>query len=141
MNVAIPILEDRVSPVFDVAQSVVLIELDARQELRRRTFELLSRDLGQRVAEVLRHGVNVLICGAISRPLEAMLQAAGIRVIPQICGDVEDVVQAFIASHLNDRAFLMPGCRERRRHGWRGAPRGVPCSRRRKSNRAYEQEH
>ncbi len=139
MNIAIPTLEERVSPVFDVAQSVVLIEIDAGQELKRRTFELLSRDLAQRVAEVLRHGIKVLICGAISRPLETMLVAAGIRVIPQTCGAVEEVVQAFVAGRLNDRAFLMPGCCGRRRHGWRGARRRAGCGRGQKGKRADEQ--
>lgn len=131
-------LENRVSPVFDVAQSVLLVEFDAGKELRRRTFELQSQDLARRVAEVSGHGVKVLICGAISRPLEAMLVAAGIRVIPQTCGFVEEVVQAFIAGRLNDRAFLMPGCCGRRRHGWRGARRRAGCGRGQKGKRTDE---
>lgn len=121
MNIAIPTLEDRVSPVFDVAQAVVLVALDGDQELRRQTVPLHSQDVARRVAELSQHGVNVLICGAVSRPLEAALGAAGIRVIPQMCGPVEDVFRAFVAGRLNDRAFAMPGCCGRRRRGWRGA--------------------
>ncbi len=124
MNVAIPTLEDRVSPVFDVAQAVVLVELDGDQELGRQTVPLHSQDVARRVAELSQHGVHVLICGAISRPLEATLGAAGIRVIPQTCGPVEEVLRAFVAGQLNDQAFLMPGCCGRRRHrGGRGCGR------------------
>ena len=141
MNVAIPILDERVSPVFDVAQSVILVELDGVRELRRQTVAMHSQDLTRRVDELSQHDVNVLICGAISRPLEAMVVAAGIRVIPQTCGAVEEVVQAFVAGRLNDRAFLMPGCCGRRRHGWRGARRHADCSRQREDKRADEQTH
>jgi predicted Fe-Mo cluster-binding NifX family protein len=124
MNLAIPSLEGRVSPVFDVAQSVVLVELDGDEELRRQTVPLHSQDVARRAAELSQHGVHVLICGAISRPLEAMLHAAGIRVIPQTCGPVEDVLGAFVGGRLNDRVFLMPGCCGRRRRGWCGTGRG-----------------
>ncbi len=141
MNVAIPTLEDRVSPVFDVAQAVVLVELDGDQELRRQTVPLHSQDVARRVAELSQHGVHVLICGAISRPLEAMLGTAGIRVIPQTCGPVEEVVRAFVAGRLNDRAFLMPGCCGRRRRGWRGARRRAGCGPQQKEKRANDQTY
>jgi len=121
MLVAIPTLEDRVSPVFDVAQAVVIAELEGNREQRRQTVPLYSRDLARRAAELAQHGVNVLICGAISLPLEVMLDAAGVRVIPQTCGGVDEVLRAFAAGQLDDRAFLMPGCCGRRRRGWCGA--------------------
>lgn len=121
MNVAIPTLDDRVSPVFDVAQTVLLVELDGNCELRRQTIPLHSQDIARRVGELSQSGVNVLICGAISRPLEEVLCAAGIHVIPQTCGAVEEILQAFVAGRLNDRAFLMPGCCGRRRRRGRGA--------------------
>jgi predicted Fe-Mo cluster-binding NifX family protein len=139
MNVAIPTLEDRVSPVFDVARAVVLVELDGDQELRRQTVPLHSQDVARRVAELSQHGVHVLICGAISRPLEATLGAAGIRVIPQTCGPVEDVLRAFVAGQLNDRAFVMPGCCGRRRRGWRGARQRAGCGRQQAKRPADEQ--
>lgn len=120
MNIAIPTLDDRVSPVFDVAQAMVLVDLDGDHERNRQTVPLHSQDLGRRVAELTQHGVDVLICGAISRPLEALLRAAAIEVIPQTCGAVEDVLRAFVAGRLNEPEFLMPGCCGRRRQGWCG---------------------
>lgn len=124
MNVAIPTLEDRVSPVFDVAQAVILVDLDGDHERNRQTVALHSQDVARRAVELSQYGVNVLICGAVSRPLEAALSAASIHVIPQTCGPVEEVLRAFAAGQLNDRAFLMPGCCGRRRHrGGRGCGR------------------
>lgn len=122
MIVAIPTLEGRVSPVFDVARCVMVVELDGERELRRQTLALHSPDLTRRVAALTEQAVDVLICGAVSRPLEALLSAAGVRVISQTCGPVEDVLRGFIAGRLSDGAFLMPGCCGRRRQCRRGGP-------------------
>jgi len=65
----------------------------------------------RRVAEL---GTAVLICGAISRPLEEMLEAAGVEVVSQTCGPAEDVLDAFLAGRLTGDAFAMPGCSRRR---------------------------
>jgi hypothetical protein len=59
--------------------------------------------------------VDVLICGAVSRPLELALTLEGIEVIPQTCGKVEQVARAYLAGRLSGDAFLMPGCCTRRR--------------------------
>jgi len=124
MKLAIPTLDDRVSPVFDVAQTMVLVDLDGDHERSRQTVPLRSPDLGRRVAELTQHGVDVLICGAISRLLEALLHAAAIQVIPQTCGAVEEVLRAFVAGRLDEPQFLMPGCCGRRRQGRCGVGRG-----------------
>lgn len=58
----------------------------------------------------------MLVCGAISWPLEALVAASGIRVIPLICGDVEEVVQALRNGTLDDEQFAMPGCCRKRQH-------------------------
>ncbi len=67
--------------------------------------------------------VGVLICGAISRQLEAGLQAAGIEVLPHICGDVEEVLAAYSCGDLSRECFHMPGCCRRRRQRCRGGRR------------------
>jgi predicted Fe-Mo cluster-binding NifX family protein len=108
MIVAIPTLEGRVSPLFDVARCGIVVDLDGEREVRRQTLALHSPDLTRRVAALTEQAVDVLICGAVSRPLEALLSAAGVRVISQTCGPVEDVLRGFIAGRLSDGAFLMP---------------------------------
>jgi predicted Fe-Mo cluster-binding NifX family protein len=134
MNVAIPTLEDRVSPVFDVAQAVMLVQLRCGRELRRDTVPLHAPDIARRAAELSQHDVDVLICGAVSRPLEATLRTAGIHVIPRTCGPIDEVLRAFVAGRLNDRAFLMPGC-----CGWRRRDRGQGRRRGRHGRQAEEQ--
>ena len=123
MKVAIPTWNSRVSPVFDVAKRLLVVTLDGDGEVGRAEAALQETQLAARVKRVMQLGVDVLICGAISMPLEAMLASAGMRVIPHTCGTVEEVLQAFASGRLTDATFLMPGCCGRRRC-FRGRHRG-----------------
>ena len=132
MRIAVPNLDGRVSPVFDVARSLVLVDVDHARETARSQEVLEATDIFRRAERVKQLGVDVVICGAVSRPLEAVLEAAGIQVFCQTCGAVEDVLAAFLGGRLSESSFLMPGCcgrrgalgamrrRRRRRSGGRG---------------------
>ena len=115
MNIAIPQWQGRVSPVFDGAGRVLVVEIRDGAEQARRELALDSDDPNFRVARLIGADAEVLICGAISWPLEMALASAGIEVISQTCGDVEAVLAAFAAGQLPQEAFLMPGCCRRRR--------------------------
>ena len=79
-----------------------------------------------RARHILELGVDTLICGAISMPLEALLTSANVRVLGRACGPVEEVLQAFMTGRLADDAFLMPGCCGRRGRA-RNRRRGGRC--------------
>lgn len=129
MKVAIPVWQGRISPVFDVAGQLLVVELNGSTEIARRQETLPDEAPDHRIQRLLALGIETLICGAISRPLEAMLAAAGIEVVPRICGDVEEVLRAFLSAGLQDDQFAMPGCcgqQRRRRRGGCGKGRR-PC--------------
>ena len=123
MKVAIPHWQGRVSPVFDVAGSLLMVDIENGREVRRADEALVQGNALARAQHVSQCGVDVLICGGISRPLEMALTSAGVRVIAQTCGPVEDVLGAFVSGRLTDTAFLMPGSR--------GRPRRLRARRRR----------
>lgn len=110
MKIAIPYWHGRISPVFDVAGNVSLVEITDGCEKNRRDISLEAETLGSRIDTLVNAGAEVLVCGAISKPLEMGLTARGVKVIPQTCGDVELVLAAYIKCGLNPNAFLMPGC-------------------------------
>jgi len=119
MKIAIPCWQNIVSPVFDVAGMVLLIEIADGRELNRQTSSLSGNDPLARVRQIVVLGADMLICGAISGQLESMLRSAGVRVVSNICGGVEDVLSAFLRGALIDTPFLMPGCygrKQRSRH-------------------------
>lgn len=122
MKVIVPYWQGRISPLFDAAGIVLLVEIENNREVRRMTYSLHSDDVLQRVRQTLGLGADILICGAISGPLERMLRATGLEVIPNICGSVDDVLNAYVRGTLFDTQFLLPGCfssrrRARNRHG------------------------
>jgi predicted Fe-Mo cluster-binding NifX family protein len=115
MRVAIPHWQGRVSPVFDMARSVLLIDIDNGQDQRREERKLTRTDSLARAAEFLKLGSEVLICGGISAPLEAALASSGVEVIGFVCGPVEEVLAAYLNGKLANRVFSMPGAHRRRR--------------------------
>ena len=115
MKVAVPEWEHRVSPVFDTARSVVVVAVDSRREVSRSRIELNKGSLHDRVDALRAGGVDVLLCGAISRPLYEMLESAGIEVTPFLSGQIEELLQAFMEDRITDPLYLMPGCCQRRR--------------------------
>jgi predicted Fe-Mo cluster-binding NifX family protein len=122
MRTAIPISDGRISPVFDAARRLLLVDIENGREIWRTEQIVEEPELGPRARRVAESGADVLICGAISRPLEAMLLSAGVEVIPQTCGPVEDVLKAFVSGRLTEQAFVMPGCCGHRRR-YRGGHR------------------
>jgi predicted Fe-Mo cluster-binding NifX family protein len=131
MRVAIPVWNERVSPVFDAAARLVLVDVENGVERARREEALPESFLVRRAKRLAELGVTVLICGAISRPLAALLEASGINVLAWTAGPVNDVLQAYLAGRLPDPRWLMPGCggRRQRQRGGRGrCGRGKPGS-------------
>jgi predicted Fe-Mo cluster-binding NifX family protein len=124
MKLAAACWNQRISPVFDVAGAVEVVDAD-RVPHERATVALSPAHPEMRAQELADMGVQVLICGAISAPFEEALNNKGIRVLSQTCGPVDEVLQAFMDGRLTDSAFLMPGCRCRRRGmGRRGGMKG-----------------
>ncbi len=115
MKVAVPTWAGRISPVFDVAKSLTVVDVEGHAEIWRQNVALGEAEPRLRAKRVAHLGVNVLVCGAISRSLEAMLVAEGVQVILHVCGPTDDVLRAFISGHFTDQRFLMPGCCRRGR--------------------------
>jgi predicted Fe-Mo cluster-binding NifX family protein len=116
MNLSVPVCEGRVSPVFDVARRLLVVEIGNGGEVSRREESIPEIHPMLRARHLDALGVNVLICGAISRSLERILVSAGMTVIPNTCGPAEEIVRSFVSGKFTDRSFLMPGCCRRRRH-------------------------
>jgi len=124
MRLVLPTYGDRVAPVLDAASTFLLIAPGEDGALHRRELVIAEPDPVAKARRIAELGAEVLICGAISWPLETMLTSAGMRVIPNTGGAVQHVIVAFYAGELTERAFLLPGCpgrqrRQRHRHGWR----------------------
>lgn len=111
MRIAIPVWQGRVSPAFDVATQVLIVDLDENNdEVNRHGESLTQVGVEQRCARLAQLGVERAICCAVSRPLEMLLEAHGIQVLSRICGDADEIVQALRNGLLQSGRFAMPGC-------------------------------
>jgi predicted Fe-Mo cluster-binding NifX family protein len=117
MMIAIANRQGCISPVFDVSDKLCLVRIENGKELQRENVLLKNRNPFTRAKEMADIGVELLICGAVSHALETALISVGIRVIGFVCGDLENVLGAFLRGQLTGRGFFLPGCfGKRQRH-------------------------
>lgn len=109
MKIAIPIYNESVSNVFDFATHLLLVDIENDTETNRSEVVLGNQSLQQRADQLKVLGVDVLVCGAISRELENMVATAGIEILPYVTGRVDDVLQAYLTGQLVKPEFSMPG--------------------------------
>ncbi len=117
MKVALATWNGRVSPVFDVARQVVLLDIEEGRVVSRREEALPGTEPQAQADRLAALGSQTLICGAISKAMAGLLAAVNVRVIPFTAGDIEAVLAGWLAGNLPDPALSMPGCcGQRRRH-------------------------
>ncbi len=127
MRLAVPVWKDRVSPVFDVASRVDIFTVENGAVTGRSEHRLGSR---ARPATLSILAVDVVLCSALSRTLETALRAVGIEVVREVCGPVDEVVQAYVNGTLAEERFLTPASTRRPRRqeaaaGEAGGDRGA----------------
>ncbi len=128
MKTAISIYEQRVAPVFDTAEKICFWNGPAISGAVQETRLPGGRSLSEKVQWLVDHGVDTLVCGAVSMPLQQALSAAGITVVPFVCGGLREVLDALAAGTIGGHAFNMPGCCGRRRRcSGGGEGRGGRC--------------
>jgi len=120
-TLAIAIWKNRISPLFDASRSVLLLRIEDGKELKREQVKLEGEAPTSRADTLAARGVDVLICGAISRPFARAIESRDIRIIPFIAGDPEAIITSFLINRL-EASHRMPGCapHRRRRHRGRG---------------------
>jgi predicted Fe-Mo cluster-binding NifX family protein len=110
MRVAVPIWQGRISPVFDVARRLRIVEAEDGRITSQVDHEICAENRAKELSDL---GVKVLICGAITSALETTLWTEGIEVISKIRGPVGSVLTAYLNTRLNQKCFAIPG-REKR---------------------------
>ena len=123
MRIAVATWEGRISPVFDTARHILCFDVEDGVGRPAGEAKELSNEPQAKLQKLQELGVTVLICGAISRPIATMLSSMGIRLVPFLAGEVDEIVNAFAVGRLEGVCFHMPGCcgRPRRHRGGRCA--------------------
>jgi predicted Fe-Mo cluster-binding NifX family protein len=109
MKVAMTVWGNRISPVFDSAQTILLADIeDGKIVDRRREFlpRMVAPGLARMVAE---KGIDTLICGAISERPSQIIKQSGIKLLSFVGGNAENFLEAYAEGGPLE-LFRMPGC-------------------------------
>lgn len=109
MRVAIPVWENKISPVLDTASRLMVVEFDEEGPKSRFEIYMDERDLSRRCLRIQDLCVDTLICGAVTRHFSELLKASGIKLIQGISGQPEAVLNAYLDGTLAHSKYLMPG--------------------------------
>ena len=109
MKVAVTVWENTVSTVCDFSSRLVVLDIEGDQVKSRSFMPFETGILPERANRLKELGVEVLLCGAISRPLERMIRASGVKVVPCLRGSIEEVIGAYLDGGLSDARFILPG--------------------------------
>ena len=115
MKVALTIWQERISPVFDSAQMLLIADIQDSKVTKRRLepfFPSRPKHLVDRLNELK---VKVVICGAITEVPAIVIEAGGIELIPFIGGLTEEILGNYARGIAIIPKFLMPGCGHRGR--------------------------
>ncbi|PKN71034.1 MAG: dinitrogenase iron-molybdenum cofactor biosynthesis protein [Deltaproteobacteria bacterium HGW-Deltaproteobacteria-12] len=113
MKIALSVWKDYISTVFDTADQLLVLESDGTNERKKAAVKMNAADVAKWASQIKEKQIDVLICGAISRPLEASLTSLGIKVHAFVRGPVEEVLAAYQNGDLDQAAFALPGCQRR----------------------------
>jgi predicted Fe-Mo cluster-binding NifX family protein len=102
MKIAIAHWQGRVSPVFDVADHLLLLGIENGREVRRKNLRLEVKEPFARAQRLAEKDVDLVLCGAVSAALEKALTCAGIRVLGFLGGALEDIIAAYLNGKLHD---------------------------------------
>ncbi len=112
MKIAVSVWEGKVSPLFDTASRLLVLDVEDNKETSRLELYLDEQTLIQKCSCIQVLGVDVLICGAISCHFHGMLTTSNIHVIPWVCGSASEILESYMQGTLLNSRFAMPGCNQ-----------------------------
>jgi len=83
--------------VFDEASALLVVDAEDGRASRRRTYSI-QQGCWSHLHTMLDLRVDVLLCGAITQALAGLLEAAGVRVVSQISGPAQAVLDEYLHS-------------------------------------------
>jgi len=110
MKVAITIWENRISPVFDSSQMLLIAEIENAKIIDKKLVTFNPEMPSYLIESLNRMDIGVLICGAVSEMPANLIEAGGIKLIPFVAGYTDDVLISYAKDATIRSTFLMPGC-------------------------------
>jgi predicted Fe-Mo cluster-binding NifX family protein len=100
MRIAIPVFGTKISPRFDCAGNVLMVDVTDGSVTGRRLETIEPFRWRQQINALKEKGVEVLLCGGIRRCDYMMLVRIGINVCAGLVGEVDDIIDAFLRGEI-----------------------------------------
>lgn len=98
--VAMPVYEERISPLLDVSERFVIFEVKGEAVTQKIEISIDAENERFRIRKLKELGVSVIISGAVSRYLSHIITGTGLKLIPWISGPADDVIKSFLDNTL-----------------------------------------
>ena len=109
VKIAIPIFQNRVSPVLDSCRHIIVAAIEKDAEIDREQVFIGDIALNDRCRIFKKLGITVIICSGVSATFGKLLEQAKFEIVDGIAGDVQDVLTAYLDGRLDHPDFYMPG--------------------------------
>jgi predicted Fe-Mo cluster-binding NifX family protein len=113
MKVALTIWGNKISPVFDSAQTLLVAQVQNNKIIQKQ-YESFDNDSSGFLCDLKEMGIAVLICGAVSKMSEKIIISSDIKLIPFVSGNAEQVLDLYLTNAPVPLMNLMPGCKQQR---------------------------
>jgi predicted Fe-Mo cluster-binding NifX family protein len=110
MKVALTVWENRISPLFDAACMLLIVDIKNHRIIERHLETIKCESPYPRIGILNDMGAEILVCGGISDFYSKIIEARGIKIIPFTSGEIDDVLDACINGNIYKKKYRMPGC-------------------------------
>ena len=98
--IAVPVFQDRVSPLMDVSNRYMIYETEDGKIKQRIDISLNADGESQRVEKLKEIGVNTIICGAVSGYVAHIVGEKGMRLLSMIYGPIDEIIEHYLKNTL-----------------------------------------
>ena len=109
MKLAMPVWENDISTVLDFSETLLIVEIEGREIKGRSCVNWSLFNDTMKLSLMKEEGVSILLCGAISRTMQSMLESSGIHLISCLRGKTDVVIEAYLEGKLYEECFRLPG--------------------------------
>jgi hypothetical protein len=109
MKAVLTVWENRIFPVADSAGQLLVVDVEDRTIRGRRTDSLNTESVFYRARRLADLEAKVFICGAISDFFARLLEGYGIRLIPFMFGEADEVLDSYQEDSRRNPRFVMKG--------------------------------
>ena len=116
LKTAITVWGNRISPVFDAAGTLLVVEIENHQ-IKKKQYLSFDPETPSDLTHVLKKmDVDVLVCGAISTKPANLIIGNDIKLISFVTGNVQQLLETFVKNQTIEKNFMMPGCSRQYSH-------------------------